>query len=103
MTCSIFGEVDTIEIVGNTRAHALYGRPSTREPYRCHYQLNPAYRQVLLSQGLMASGVDQQGEVRIVERTDHPFFVASLFVPQLSEEQPHPLLVGLLGAAQERH
>ncbi len=88
-----------MEIIENTRARSLYGRDTAREPYRCHYSLNSAYRSILLDQGLVASGQDGDGEIRIVERTDHPFFLATLFVPQLSEEQPHPLIMGLLQAA----
>ncbi len=102
MACSIFGTTGTVAIAPETRAELLYGRHTSPEPYRCHYSLNPAYRDILLSHGLIASGLDAEGEVRIVERTDHPFFVATLFVPQMSEEQPHPLLVGLLRAAQSR-
>lgn len=104
MACSVFGELGTVAIVPETRTQSLYGRYTTREPYRCHYRLNPAYRDLIVSRGLIISGLDADGEVRIVERTDHPFFVATLFVPQLSEEQPHPLLLGFLRAAQDcRH
>ncbi len=88
-------------IMADTLARSLYGRSTTREPYRCHYSLNPAYRDLVLSQGLVACGMDDDGEVRMIERTDHPFFLAALFVPQLSWEQPHPLLTGLLRAAWE--
>lgn len=89
-----------VEILDNTQTHALYGRRITREAYRCHYHLNPAYREELLSQGLVASGIDEDGNIRIVERIDHPFFLATLFVPQLSEDIPHPLFVALLNAAR---
>lgn len=88
-----------MELVPGTKAYALYGRHMTEEPYRCHYSLNPSYREAVLSRGLVASGTDMDGEVRLVERTDHPFFLAALFVPQLAREQPHALFLGLLRAA----
>lgn len=99
MACSVFGETGTVALTEGTRVYAVYGRGATREPYRCHYSLNPVYRERMLTHGLVASGVDGDGEIRVVERTDHPFFLATLFVPQLSDEQPHPVFRGLLHAA----
>ncbi len=44
----------------------------------------------------MVSGVGRGGEVRIVELPSHPFFVATLFVPQArsTADRPHPLIAG---------
>jgi CTP synthase (UTP-ammonia lyase) len=49
---------------------------------------------------MRAVAVDNTGEVRAVERTDHPFFLATLYQPQLRSEprRPHPIFVGLLRA-----
>ncbi len=68
-------------LIEGTRVYALYGRRATREPYQCHYSLNPVYRERMLTHGLVVSGVDGDGEIRVIERTDHPFFLATLFVP----------------------
>jgi CTP synthase (UTP-ammonia lyase) len=53
----------------------------------------------------MIAGEDGEGNVRIVELRSHPFFVATLFVPQLSSEpgDPHPLIVAFLEAAAAFH
>ena len=42
-------------------------------------------------------------EVRILELPDHPFFVATLFVPQArsTEREPHPLVTAFVVAARE--
>jgi len=42
------------------------------------------------------SGVGSEGEIRIIEVPDHPFFLATLFLPQArsTSTEPHPLLVG---------
>jgi CTP synthase (UTP-ammonia lyase) len=47
------------------------------------------------------SGVDQDGEVRVVELPTHPFFVATLFVPQAASRAhaPHPLVSAFVSAA----
>jgi CTP synthase (UTP-ammonia lyase) len=46
-------------------------------------------------------GVDAAGEGRIIELPTHPFYIATLFFPQLRSvaEQPHPLIVAYLQAA----
>lgn len=45
--------------------------------------------------------MDADGEARVLEIPGHPFYVATLFVPQARSrpETPHPLVVGLLRAA----
>jgi CTP synthase (UTP-ammonia lyase) len=44
--------------------------------------------------------VDFHGEVRVVEISDHPFYVATLYLPQISSApgSPHPLIVAYLRA-----
>jgi CTP synthase (UTP-ammonia lyase) len=48
-------------------------------------------------------GTDGDGETRILELPEHPFFVATLFVPPLTStaEQPHPLIMAYLQAAHD--
>jgi CTP synthase (UTP-ammonia lyase) len=87
-------------IVPGTRAAALYGAETAVEDYRCNYGVNPEYRPVLEQAGLTPSGVGEDGELRIVELRGHPFFLATLFLPQMrsTPERPHPLLVGFAAA-----
>ncbi|HLW46654.1 MAG TPA: hypothetical protein VKW09_02695 [bacterium] len=51
--------------------------------------------------GLVVSGTGTDGEVRIVELAAHPFFLATLFLPQArsSPGHPHPVIAGLAAAA----
>jgi CTP synthase (UTP-ammonia lyase) len=46
------------------------------------------------------SGIGEDGTIRIVEIADHPFFIATLFLPQKhsTPERPHPLLIGFAAA-----
>jgi CTP synthase (UTP-ammonia lyase) len=48
--------------------------------------------------------VDAGGEARIVELPDHPFFLATLFVPQTSSAagHPHPIVAAFARAAAVR-
>jgi CTP synthase (UTP-ammonia lyase) len=47
------------------------------------------------------AATERDGSVRAVERIDHPFFLGTLYQPQLrsSRGAPHPVFVGLLRAA----
>jgi CTP synthase (UTP-ammonia lyase) len=64
---------------------------------------HPAFQAVLHDGGLRVVGVDQDGEARIVELPDHPFFLATLFVPQLTSRpgHPHPLITAYLRVAMQ--
>ena len=85
----------------DTLAHQAYQREKATELFRCNYGLNPKYRDRISKSGFKVAGVDSEGEIRIVELSGHRFFVATLFLPQLSSsaEAPHPIIVAYLEAA----
>jgi CTP synthase (UTP-ammonia lyase) len=87
--------------MADTRAAALYGTRESIEAYYCNYGVNPDYRPRLEAAGMVVSGMGGQGEVRIVELSVHPFFIATLFLPQArsTAERPHPLITGYGRAA----
>jgi CTP synthase (UTP-ammonia lyase) len=101
LSCSVAGTSQSVEILPNTLTHKAYGIESAAEVYRCRYGLNPAYRHDFFNAEMVVSGFDADGEVRIVELDEHPFFIATLFVPQLRSkpEDPHPLITSYLEAA----
>lgn len=102
LTCSLVGRDQPVAIVPGTLAARLYGAAQAIEPYYCHYGLNPDYRGRLERAGLTVSGTGADGEVRIVELAGHPFFVATLFVPQARSApgRPHPVFAGLAAASR---
>ena len=101
LACSLAGQTMDVTLIPGSRAHAAYGRDSTTERYYCSFGLNPTYTPALVDHGLIISGTDPEGEPRIIELPDHPFFVATLFVPQTSStpDRPHPLVAAFVGAA----
>lgn len=78
----------------------MYGAGRSLEAYYCNYGINTAYQRLLETGGLVVSGVGSQGEARIVELPSHPFFLATLFLPQArpAAEQAHPLITGYAAA-----
>lgn len=101
LACSLVGQAQTIQIVPGTLAHQAYGEEQVVEEFRCNYGLNPEYRDKIGAGGLQVAGVDANGEVRMVELSDRRFFMATLFLPQLSSssDMPHRLIVAYLRAA----
>ena len=98
------GREQPVTIARGTLAASLYRAGRVTEPYYCNYGLNPEYRGRLEEAGLIVSGTGADGEVRIVELATHPFFLATLFVPQArsSPEHPHPVFRGFASAASQR-
>ena len=103
LACSLVGQQHPVTIVPGTRAAKLYGAMESIEDYYCNYGVNPDYVRQMEAAGLRVSGLGADGEVRIVEIPDHPFFLATLFLPQArsTASRPHPLLAGFAAALLE--
>ena len=103
LSCSLVGLEGSVRLVPGTRAAALYGRAEAVESYYCNYGLNAEYRAPLEEAGLCVSGVGDDDEVRVVEIPSHPFFLATLFIPQVrsTASDPHPVVRGFARAARD--
>ena len=101
LSCSLVGKTEKVMISPNSRALDIYGKKETEERFHCNFGLNPTYRSKVEEAGLRPSGFDQTGEVRILELPDNLFFLATLFVPQVTslEARPHPAIRSLLETA----
>jgi CTP synthase len=81
---------------------SIYDATEIEERHRHRYEVNMAYRDKLEEAGLKFSGVSPDGKLpEIVERSDHPWFVAVQFHPELKSKpfDPHPLFVSFIEAA----
>jgi CTP synthase (UTP-ammonia lyase) len=101
LTCSLVGKTQKIAITPDSIAHRAYKGKEVMEQFFCNYGLNPAFRDQINKSKLNVTGVDSEGEARVVELSDHPFSVATLFLPQVASSPgtPHPLIVSYLEAA----
>ena len=102
LECPINGIDITVSPSPGSLLSALHGgADSVIERTTCNYGLEPSLRETVTGNGMDVGGIDELGEVRAVERSDHRFFVATLYQPQLASttEQPHPIFVGLINAA----
>lgn len=77
-----------------------------QEAYLCNFEPNAEFLPRFAEAGLKAAATGPQGELRAVELPEHPFFVATLFQPQLTSKatgRPHPLLIAFIHAASSYH
>ena len=104
LECSLMGHEEAVMIVPGTLAAGISGPGRRTERYHCSYGLNPDYLEALADGGLRFSGFDDGGQVRIAELPGHPFFLCTLFQPELHGDgtQPHPIIRAFAVAAAER-
>lgn len=109
-------EQDGIEDIGGTlrlgaypcvlnkesKAYKVYGQEVVEERHRHRYEVNNYYREDLIRNGMMLSGLSPDGRiVEMIELPDHPWFVATQAHPEFKSRpnRPHPLFKGFIGAA----
>ncbi len=86
-------------------AHQAYSAGLINERHRHRYELNNEYRKVFQDRGLVATGISPDGTiVEIMERLDHPWFLAVQFHPEFKSKptKAHPLFRDFVAAALRR-
>ena len=101
LNCSLAGRTQTIYITCGTLTFRIYGEKKVREKFHCNYGFNEEYRNAMAKEPLEIVGIDTHSAARIVELSNHRFFIATLYLPQLSStpESTHPLIRAFLKAA----
>jgi CTP synthase len=88
-----------------SRASRIYGGNEISERHRHRYEVNNAYREPLAEAGMTISATSPDGDlVEMIELSDHPWFLATQFHPELKSRpnHPHPLFASFIEAAVER-
>jgi CTP synthase (UTP-ammonia lyase) len=100
LACSLAGREMKLHFVDGSQVAQIYGSLSATEEYYCNFGVHPDKVQFLKSGPLQITGSDAEGEIRVIELPDHPFFLGTLFVPQTRSTlgHPHPLVNAFLGA-----
>lgn len=101
LECSLDGHEGPVQVSPGTLAAELLGVERSVERYHCSYGLDSSRLDLLREYGLVFSGFDDSGDVRIAELPSHPFFLATLFQPELAGDgsRPHPVIRGFARAA----
>ncbi|MFA5232597.1 MAG: CTP synthase [Candidatus Paceibacterota bacterium] len=93
------------KVIPQTIASRAYGKKMISERHRHRYELNNDYRDLLVSKGLVVSGINPEKDlVEIVELKNHPFFLAVQFHPELKSRplNPHPLFKEFIKASAKK-
>ncbi|MHC3469690.1 CTP synthase C-terminal region-related (seleno)protein [Streptomyces sp. 7R007] len=100
LACSLVGHEGVVLLEPGSLAQEVIGSERTVERYFCRY--GPSrHLDTLRAHGMRFCGHDEDGHVRMAELPGHPFFLASLFQPELYEDgsRPHPMVRALARAA----
>ena len=92
------------KIKSGTLAHKAYGEDLIYERHRHRYEFNNTYREEMISNGLILSGLSPDERlVEIVEIEDHPWFLAVQFHPEFKSRptRSHPLFRDFIEAAKK--
>jgi CTP synthase len=92
----------TAQLVSGTLAEKIYGTAKVTERHRHRYEVNQHYLASLERGGLIMSGYSEKEKlVEIMERPDHPWFVAFQFHPEFKStpRDGHPLFESFIQAA----
>ena len=100
LDCSLAGREMKLTFTEGSKIAVIYESLTADEEYYCNFGVNPEYVPLLKSQSLQVTGSDSEGEMRVIEETEHPFFIGTLFVPQTrsTPKTPHPLVTAFVKA-----
>ena len=82
LACELVEKTNRVSFARDSKIAAAYGQMDAVEGYRCRFGLNPDFENQLATGPLIISARDESKEVRAIELTNHPFFVATLFQPE---------------------
>jgi CTP synthase (UTP-ammonia lyase) len=111
LSCSLAGQEMPLKLAEGSLASQLYGeKTGVVEKYYCNFGLKRAHEELLQKARVKVCGIDvseqaaantEDSPARIFELPEHPFFIATLFVPQVSStvKEPHPIITGFLQAS----
>lgn len=98
LTCSLVGKELPIRFTEGSKIAQFYGATKATERYYCNFGINPAAVPSLMNDEFRPVAFDDDGEVRAMEISTHPFFIGTLYVPQALStfENSHPLVTEFL-------
>ncbi|MGW0464652.1 CTP synthase C-terminal region-related (seleno)protein [Streptomyces sp. NPDC003027] len=104
LACSLVGHEGAVRVAPGSLAESVLGAERTTERYHCAYGPDGRHLEALREHGLRFTGEDEDGQVRIAELPGHPFFMATLFQPELAGDgtRPHPIVRALARAAADK-
>jgi CTP synthase (UTP-ammonia lyase) len=94
LECSLVGHEGPIAYTPGTLIGRIAGVDRSLERYHCSYGIATEYIETLQDAGVIFGAHDQDGAPRALELDDHPFFIGTLFQPELAGDgtRAHPVI-----------
>jgi CTP synthase (UTP-ammonia lyase) len=100
LTCALLGVRAKVRFTRGSTLHRIYRAEDSIEEYHCSHGFNGRYSRLLEARDLTIAAVDDHNEIRAVELEGHPFFVATLFQPEMRPPgEPNPLVAAFVAVA----
>jgi CTP synthase (UTP-ammonia lyase) len=102
LSCSLVGEEREVTALAGTRVAGICGTAPFTGFHWCNYGLAASHEAALVAAGLVVSARAPDAGVEAVELPGHPFYVATLFQPQVGSSETrrvHPMIAALVSAA----
>lgn len=103
--CSLRGEIRPVEPVPGTWFHAITGGMTAAGMHYCAYAATPETVDALTRSGWLVEATAPDAGPEVLRLTTHPFYVLTLFQPQIGASRGgplHPLLLAFAAAGRER-
>jgi CTP synthase (UTP-ammonia lyase) len=100
LRCSLVGEHRLVTTVPGTRLAAICGAAPFRGFHWCNYGVSAGWLDALEGAGMVVSAYADDAGVEGFELPGHPFFMATLFQPQMAGPD-HPLIRAFRAAAAD--
>jgi CTP synthase (UTP-ammonia lyase) len=98
--CALLGVKARVRFTDGSHIRNAYRAAESIEEYHCSFGLNDRYRRLLEGGHLYVAAIDDQSSIRAVELDGHPFFVATLFQPEV--QLTNPLIHAFVRACDRR-
>ena len=94
LECSLVGHEGPITYTPDTLMARIAGVERSLERYHCSYGIAPSYVEALEEAGVIFGAHDDDNAPRALELHDHPFFLGTLFQPELAGDgtRAHPVI-----------
>jgi CTP synthase (UTP-ammonia lyase) len=90
LECSLVGHEGPITYSPGTLIQRIAGVERSLERYHCSYGIAPEYVATLEQAGVIFGAHDDDGAPRALELAGHPFFLGTLFQPELAGDGTRP-------------
>ena len=95
--------MENIFLMEGSKAFRYYPQEVARECSSKKLTISGELLDYLVRNGLKPAGIDEEGDIRIFEHTDHPFMLGTLFLPQLTSRGalPHPVITNFIKSSHK--